>query len=336
MKFRIIAAFLLGFIVFNLGGSTFADTKAKRAASGQLVALLPDSDGVAVFDVRRFFTEAMPQVLASNQPMLAKITADIDEFKQKTGIDVRQFDEVAVGVATRQISAKKYDIDPVVIARGQMTSAALIGAAKLASNSKYREERIGGRAMYVFDAAKVATTSGQVQNVVGNMTEVAVASLDDRTIAFGDVARVRMTLEGKSRVGSDLTVMLEKNPASVAAFAAKTPAGLKSFLPLENDELGKSIDSIQYVYGFANVMADKTNLQVTARTLQSAQATSLFETLEGLQMLGKAFLGNAKGDDKKVYARLIENAKFAVKGNEVSFDLSVPQSDVDFLVGMIK
>ena len=78
------------------------------------------------------------------------------------------------------------------------------------------------------------------------------------------------------------------------------------------------------------------SLNLTARTLQNAQAQGLLETLEGLQMLGKAFLGGSKGPDKQVYARLIENAKFTAKGNEVMLDLQVPQSDIDILVGYLK
>ena len=335
MKHRIIAIVVLGVLVMNLGGSTFADTKAKKASFNQLVSLLPASDGVMTFDARRFFGEALPQVLAGNQSMLGKVTTKIEEFRTKYGIDIRQFDEVAVGVTARQMAAKQYDVDPVVVARGQMTSVSLIDGAKTAANNKYREERVGNRVLYIFDAKKGAAHL-PAGKAIGEMSEVGVSSIDERTVVFGEVGRVRAALEGKTRVGSDLTVMLERNPVSVAAFAIKPPAGLKEFVPLDNDELGKNIDSIQYIYGNANILADKASVHMTARTLQNAQATSLFETLEGLQMIGKAFLGGSKAADKQVYARLIDSARFSVKANEVIFDLTVPQSDIDILVGMIK
>ena len=336
MKYRIFAVLVLSVLVLNLGGSTFADSKAKRANMTQLIALLPASDGVVVFDVKRFFVEAMPKLGSTNQAMLAKVSGKIDDFQKRTGVDIRQFDDVAIGVSTRQIAEKKFDVDPVVIGRGQITSASLIGAAKVASKSKYREERVGDRVMYVFDAQKVVAQPGPGAAVLDKVKEVAVAALDDKTVAFGDVGRVRQTLEGKTKVGGDLVGMLDRSPTAVAAFAARPPAGLKAFIPLDNDELGKNIDSIQYVYGNANVMADAATIHVVARTYQNVQATSLFETLEGLQLLGKAFLGGAKGADKQVYSRMIENAKFAVRANEVTFDLSVPQADIDVLVGLMK
>ena len=332
MKYRIFAVLVLSVLVINLGGSTFAESKARRSGA-ELVSLLPASDGVMILDVKRFFGDALPKLLASNQQMLGKVTGHIETLQSKSGIDIRQFDSAAVGATIRRIGDKNYDLDPVVIARGQASSASVITASKLAAKSKVREERVGDRVMYVFEE-KVSTLNPS-QGLV-TTREVAVASLDSVTVAFGDSARVRQTLEGRTKVGSDIAGLLDRNPTSVTSFAARVPAGMKAFLPLESDDLGKNIDSIQYVYGNANVEAGLASVQMTARTLQAAQAKSLHETLAGLQSLGKAFLGGAKAPDKQVYSRLINNVKFTQKGNEVVLDLQVPQSDIDILVGSLR
>jgi hypothetical protein len=331
MKYRMFAVFVLFVLVLNLTGSSLADSKTRKGG-GDLVSLLPASDGVITFDVKRFFDEALPKVLSNNEPMLAHVTGEIDKFQSKTGIDIRQFDSIAAGVATKKLGEKKYDVDPVVIARGQMSSASLIGAAKLAAKGKYTEQRVGDRTIYIFSAPRTAAGTA----VKTSFDEIAVTAIDSLTIAFGTPDRVRQTLEAKSGVGSDLAALLGQNPTAVTSFAAKVPTGMKSFMPMENDELGKSIDSIQYVYGNADLAGDVASVHMTARTLQNAQAKSLHETLEGLQMLGKAFLGNAKGVDKQVYARMIGNAKFSLKANEVVFDLQVPKSDIDILVGGLR
>jgi hypothetical protein len=330
MKYRIFAFLLLSILALNLGGSTFADSKSRKGSS-ELVGLLPASDGVVTLDVRRFFNDALPKLLSSNQPMLTHVTGEIDKFQAKTGIDVRQFESIAAGVTTKKVGEKKYDVEPVVIARGQISAASLIGAAKLAANAKYTEERVGERTIYIFSGAKLA--GGSATDKFPGV--VAVTVIDSTTIAFGSPARVRQTVEGRTRVDQELIGLLGQNQ-TVASFATRVPAGMKSFIPMENDELGKNIDSIQYVYGNADVSGDLASVHVTARTLQNAQAKSLHETLEGLQMLGKAFLGSAKGADKQAYARMIGNAKFTQRANEVILDLQVPQSDIDILVGSLK
>ncbi len=72
---------------------------------------------------------------------------------------------------------------------------------------------------------------------------------------------------------------------------------------------------------------------LNAKTLKQEQAQSLHELLEGLQMLGKAFLGNSKKPDDKIYVRMIESAEITRNGNAVLFNLKVPQSDIDALLG---
>ena len=329
MKYRIFAVLVLSVFVLN----TFADTKAKKSNGIELVSLLPASDGVVILDARRFFNDALPKLLSTNQPMLAKVAGEIEKFRAKSGVDVRQFDSMAVGSNIRKVGEKNYDFDPVIIARGDVSSASVIAAAKQSANGKFREERVGDRVIFVFDEKVSALYPSQ--GVVATH-EVAVTALDSVTVAFGDAARVRQTLEGRTKVATEISSLLNRAPNAVTSFAGKVPAGMKAFLPLDNDELGKNIDSIQYVYGNADVVADNASINITARTLQNAQAKSLHETLEGLQMLGKAFLGSAKAADKQVYGRLIGNVKFSVKANEVTLDLQVPQSDIDVLVAMLK
>lgn len=350
MKNRSISLFLLAVLFLNLGVSSFADTKAKKAKGSQatqLALLLPASDGVVTLDVKRFFAVALPKLLSANQPMLNGVLAKIDEMKSKTGIDIRQFEYLAAGVTAKKVSEKEYDLEPVVIARGQINAGALIGMAKLAANGKYREEKIGEKTIYVFSTKEIADQSKQqlpaakqaamTDKILGKLSrEIAVSSIDANTLVFGSLPLVRQTLDAKSTLGIDLTSLLGKRETSVVSFAGKLPTGMSAFLPLDNDELGKNIDAIRYVYGNMDVTGEITSVNMTARTVQNSQATGLLETLEGLQLVGKALLGGSKGADKQVYVRMIENAKFSVKGNEVMFDLQVPQSDIDVLIGMMK
>jgi hypothetical protein len=350
MKTKIFALFTASLMIFNLVGLVFADTKngkTKKAQVNPLVAILPASDMVVSLNSKRFFADGLPRILASNQPVLAEINSSLENIKASLGIDLRQFDQVAVGLATKQISPKEIDFDPVVIARGNFPAGALVSVAKLASSGTYREEKIGAKTVYVFSAKEIAEKNApkvsnskiaaMIQRTLNGLTkEVAVTSIDGNTIAFGSLPRVRQTVEAKSHPETTLTNLLARKPAAILTFAAKTPEGMSKFVPLDNDELGKNLDSIRYLSGSMDMTESAAVVNFMAKTVRADQAASLLDTLSGLQMVGKAFLGGAKGADKQVYARMIDNVKFAQTGNEVTLDLSVPQSDIDILVGQIK
>ena len=125
------------------------------AQTASLVALLPASDGAVTVNMRRVLSEALPQVLSSNQTMLNKILGEFDKIKNETGLDLRQFEQIAVGVSSKKVSSKDITFEPVVLARGTFNSGALLAVAKVAAKGKYREEKIGGKTAYIFSAKQV-------------------------------------------------------------------------------------------------------------------------------------------------------------------------------------
>ena len=363
MKTRFFALAATAALLLNVAGLAIGDTHRAAARNPQvsrLISLLPASDAVVVFDAKRFLDDAMPRLLAANQPMLTQITGKIGQIQTRTGIDLHKFDQVVVGVSVKPGEGKDADCDAVALAGGDINAGALVAMAKLASNGKYREEKIGGTTVYTFtlkDAVKTqpAKPAGNTQAKAGGTTqtttsklmhpisaikgmdtEVAVAALDGNTLALGCPAKVRETIEAKTHVGSDLTDLLFARETAVMSFAAKTPAGMSRLLPVDNDDLGATVKSIQYMSGSVDVSAVGTSLQMMARTTKPEQAASLKDTLEALQILGKAALGNAKKADQQVFGRMVKNAKFAVNGNDVTLDLLVPQADIDILVAGIK
>ncbi len=346
MKNKFFALLVAFAFVLNGIGTAFADTNPKKKAgqTSQLVALLPASDGVMTLDVQRLFNDALPQILSGNQSMLTDIVGKIDEIKTKTGIDLRQFQQVAVGVAAKQISAKEIDFEPVVLARGTFNAGALLAVAKLASKGKYREEKIGDKTVCVFTMKEVAeenkppTKNSWFDKAIDRMfaglsREFAITSYDNNTLAIGSLARVRETLQVKTRISNEFLDLVFRKQNVVMSFGANLPDGLSKFVNLDNDEFGKNLDAIRQIYGTLDIVGTDTVLAVTAKTLKPEQAQSLQETLEGLQMVGKAIIGGAKGADKQVFGRMIDSAKISQNGNEVTLDLQVAQGDIDILVG---
>jgi len=347
MNSRVLSAVTLLLLLLNATGLTFAVPNKSRPQTDPLLRLLPESDAVALIDSRRFFDTALPGILASKPAMLADINAKLDEIQQKTSIDLRRFDRLALGLKMNKTADNSFDCDPVVLARGSYNSGALVGIAKLASKGTYREEKSGERTLYIFAvkdvAAKNVTGSnasgitGAIDTTVDKLTgEIAVTGLDANTLAIGTVARVRETVEGKSRVASDVLGVMSPYDRAIVSFGARTPEGMARFLPLDNDELGKTLGSIRYLAGSVDMNAGAANLLVLARTASADDAQGVFDTAQGAQQLGTALLGGSKKPDNKVLARLVQNVKLTKTGNDVTLSLSVPQSDMNALMAMLK
>ena len=79
-----------------LQASSHAQTRARNSAqpAPSLMASLPESDAVAQVSVKRLLNDVMPRLLAGNPAKLAQANADIEQFKTRTGIEPRAFDEM--------------------------------------------------------------------------------------------------------------------------------------------------------------------------------------------------------------------------------------------------
>src|SRR4051812_32474877 len=194
MNRKILSLFTLALLVLNAAGISLSAAPTKSAAANRqtdlLVAKLPASDAVVVIDARRVFDQALPQLLASKQALLAEITNHLNEFRNKTGIDPRRFDSIVVGAnfKNRKENVKDYDVDFVGLARGSMNAGSLIAAAKLGSNAGYREEKLGERTIYIFTPKSVADktlstgSAAVVSGTIDNLpAEIAVSTLDQTT-----------------------------------------------------------------------------------------------------------------------------------------------------------
>lgn len=338
--FAAAGTFLLCGVITN-----FAQTKASGQTK-QLAALLPASDAVVNIDMQRLLSESVPQILSGKPQTLGEVNAKLDEIRDKTGLDARQFEQIVIGVTIKQITAAEADLEPVFLARGKYNAGALLSVAKIASKGKYREEKIGNRTIYVFSGKDIVEQNKpQTKNswldkaldrmIKGLTKEIAVTSLDGNTLAFGSVARLRDTFDSKARVSGEVLSLITRKPSAVVSFGAKLPGGLSGFIDLDNDELGKTLDSIRQISGAMEVLDGNLAVSITARTLKAEQAQSLHETLEGLQELGKMLLGG-KSEDKKIYARVIDSVRVTRNMTEVSLDLQVQQSDINILLAKLK
>lgn len=346
MKIKSFAVSVLFSMMFGL--VSFAAAMPKPAPkTSDLLAMLPASDMVMTLDTKRLFDEALPQMLSTNKPMLEQLFAGLADVREKTGVDIRSFNDVAVGIATRRIDEKSFGFEPMILARGKYSPDALIAIAKLAAGDGYREEKIGDRTVYIFSAekmvkeAKTKTGSSVMAGIFdgileGLSREMAVTSVDESTIAIGSMFQMRAMFEAKTKLGGEISYLVSRKAGSIMSFGGVMPDGLSSLIDFDNDALGDSLDSIRKIAAAMDVADGQTTVWVSAKTADAAKAKDLKMTLDDLQSIGKLALTRVRGDDKRVYQRMIENAKITLTGTEISLDIKVPQADLDVLVAQLK
>jgi hypothetical protein len=164
-------------------------------------------------------------------------------------------------------------------------------------------------------------------------TEIAVAAFDGNTLAIGPTARVREAIEAKPRLNQNLLGLVNRKSNSVISFGANLPPNASQFFKLDNDEIGRSLDTIQQASGTVDVVGANTLVSIVAKTFQAEQAKTLADTLEFLRTIGTGFLGSAQGDDKKVYAKIVESAKISRNADQIMLDVQVSNSDLGILLG---
>ena len=345
MKSKIYALTIAAAFFLNAFGLVLTSAPTAQAKDGgELVTLLPDSDLIVTLDTQRLMSQSLPQILSANQPLLEKINRQIDDIKTKTGLDLRQFDLITVGATAKSKGAGKISFEPLVLARGSFDPRVLVAAVKLASNGKYREEKIGDRAIFVFTVKEIVEKNkpkgndSMVDKTFDKITqgltgEIAITNYNDNTLAFGTTAKVREMLEGKTRAAKEVTDPIYQNPNALMNFSARLPNGLADFIKIENDEVGKSLRAIRQISGNLDVTENSAALALKARTQTVEQAKQLQDLIDVAQTFGKSIFSDSKSADKQVYGRLAENAQVSRANNELSISVAIPQADIDILIG---
>ncbi|QQS32642.1 MAG: hypothetical protein IPM50_13435 [Acidobacteriota bacterium] len=350
MKFRFIALFSIFAIAITSVATVSADARraaAKKRAAVKLAAMLPASDAVAYFDAKRFFTDSMPRILASDPKSLASINTKLTDIENRTGIDLRRFDQMTVGVAFKKVSATETDYETVAVASGEIDAGAMVAVAKLAAKGKYREESVNGKTIYIFNSKELIEENAPkaanskvaefIEKALNSMTkDVAVATSAPNTIVLGTPSRVREAVEMTAPSKIDPMGSMTITDSTVMAFTIKNAGMLSNLLPADNDELGKNVSSIRQLNGNLDMVLIGAKLNLSATTAKAEQALALKDMLAGLQFVGNAIFGNSKRQDQQVYGRILKGAQMSSKGNVVNVSVPVQQTDIDILLGGLK
>ncbi|HEV2914159.1 MAG TPA: hypothetical protein VGX92_12835 [Pyrinomonadaceae bacterium] len=338
---------------------TNAASRAAVVAPGTALAELPASDIIIFVDTQKLVSDTLPNFLAGDPTLFAKINAKLDKFQQETGIDPRTFDSLAIGLRFDQARRSGHSRF-VAITRGSFVASDLIdkGFAAVRKKEKVeREEQVyEGKKIYVLasprdvvaaDAAVVVgdgvgTGAGTGAGAgVGDSApafkadkadtqRMAVAELDSNTIVMGDLESVRATINpGAERVDQSLVELATRTSGAFAGFAGNVPPGMAKGFGFGDAKVSKLAESIRQVYGSFSTVGTNAETLFAARTENADQARDIAQALNGLKLVSG--LGIGRGSNKAeadAFSSLIKGLTVTAQDNEVQIKLSVTQPDI--------
>jgi hypothetical protein len=331
VKIRILSsALIVSLLLAGLSSLGIAQTRRGVPATPRqsLLARLPTSDAVAQVNVKRVLSEALPKLMGGNSAKVAEVDSQIEEFKTRTSLDLRSFEELALGMRYSYPSAGITKIDTVAVARGAFNTGAIATAGKAAANGKYREEKYLGKTIYIFTLDQHMKLFGLLDLQI---RELAVAPLDANTLALGNAERVRNTVAAsKERRSANevLIALATQDPRAIAGFAGNVSPELLRNLRIGNDAIAKDVATVRQAYGSLAMTDKDLEMVVAARTVDAVSARSLGDTLESLKQLGPLFINRLSGIKGVLAKSALGNLKITTQGNELKIRTAVAQSDV--------
>ena len=331
LNLAVISVGVAGFLLIDVHAQT--RNRNSAPATPTLMSSLPQSDAVAQIKVNQLLNEAMPRILAENPAKLAEVNATMDRFKNRTGLDPRMFQQLALGVRFTYPSPGVTKAQTVALANGSFSSAAMMAAGRVASNGKYREEKYHDKTIYVFTLDEHIKLLGMFNL---RLTELAVAPLNTNTLALGDPAGVRAAIDvsiKRRNANTELIALASRDPNAIIGFGANMSEQLVANLDIGNAPIATDVSKLRQVYGSVSTTATDLQLFLGARAVNATAAKSLGDTLEGLKAFGALMVGRLSGAKGILAKSALANMSIVADANELQIRTKVAQAEVGPLLG---
>ena len=330
---RFVIPILVFAIALQMSGLAQTRRRTSAPAAVSLLSLLPESDAIAQIKVNSLLNEVMPRVLANNTAKLAELNANIDSFKNRTGLDPRAFDQVALGVRYTYPSEGVTKLVTAALAKGTFSAGALVAAGRLAANGKYREEKYQGKTIYIFTLEDSLRLFGIIDL---RIRELAASPIDNNTLALGDPVSIRTVIDaasGRKRTNAELITLASRDPNAIIGFGGKLSPEVVRNMDIGNSSFAGDLSGVRQAYGSITATEKDVEVFLGAKTVNNDAARNLGDTLEGLKQFGALFLPRLTGAKGVLAKSALTNLKIVTQANELQIHTAVAQADIGPLMG---
>lgn len=332
MKNKLLSIFVS--FISTLGGPALAQQAIGTSKGDELAKLLPASEIVILIESSKILREKLPQVLSDKQILLAKINSEIDKTKSRTGLDLRDFENAAIGLKKIELKNKTgFEWAALFQGKSNISSKLPILMAKR-KGTRHDDIKIGNRTIYILFVEKLSKSN---KNKSKKLSPVAIASYSKDTIVAGSLEHVKRAIGESQRVSADVLTLLNRKTNPIITFGAYLPNGLSFYIGLKesaggDDRLKLALDSIRKLHGSLDISDGNAYFSATAEALETKDAEYVYSLLVMLQMAGKGMFPDKSNDPiAEVYLRMLENAEISLDEKKIILNLEIPKSDVYIL-----
>jgi hypothetical protein len=333
-----ILALTIALAALILVNSRAEERVAAHPAASYTLASLPASDAVIYVDAQRLLTDSIPGVLVNSPKLLAHVNEELDRFKERTNIDLRSFDSVAIGLRFNPPS-KGQELRVVILAQGRFDASTVLDAvlARAKRDGLQPQERtVDGRTLYVLsprkqDAEQTEATTDKQEAPHGH--DMAFAVVDANTFACGDFESVRAALDiSTERASDELVQLATRTPGAVVGFSGNVPSFFTEQLAKDKETIAKNFAAVRQFYGFVTTTASDAETSITLRAETPDQAREISKAVNALKTLASFAPKKPSMGDMRPLPELIKALTVTNEGNEVFLNLKLTQAEIASLV----
>lgn len=191
--------------------------QANAQANIDSLSTLPEAETLVYLNASRIVNEALPRLLPEKENQ--DLMKGLDQAKAFTGIDVRRLEFIVLAMRFNKPSGGMiYPLPEAMLAmRGDFDAEGLMGMAMMVSEGKLKQESYGTHSLALLKLEDVQPGAGKNPFARG-FSELALTTLDNHTIAFGNTAYIKAALDaadGRGRIKAETIQSALREPEAL-------------------------------------------------------------------------------------------------------------------------
>lgn len=306
-------------------GRVVPSTAGQALPGDELLALLPESDLIAMVDLPTILSDLLPRLDKAGVKALQPLALAVRSIATRAGVETRQLGWGAIG-----LSLQSFEATGILLVKGFDPDLKVVEDLLRQYKLEYKATQHDGVTILSLTAPPALPSIGPLTL---NTAELAYASLGQGIVAIGDLSRVRKAIDRRKAVSVSgptpalVSALREDLTPALLRFAFALTPGMREEA-LNQGDLFRSIATVRVVQGTLRVSPDlEVDLNTLMRTSAAGEAAELEQGLKGLLNLARVLLANGN----QPLTDILNRVRIAVRSADVALSVSLPSTFIERL-----